>query len=434
MRHAPLPLLCALALATASALPAQIPLDTTALDPAATRRLTSYLDGVVRHGEAAGIVAVVLQHGRVVYAHANGMADIEAARPMTVDKLFRIASQSKAITTAAALTLVEEGRLAMSDPVAKFLPDFATATVGERFDSAGTMRLREVPLAHAITIRELMTHTAGMSYGRESWLEAAYAAQGLGPEAGHGWYFAHKTTDICTAIMPLAHLPLAAQPGSRFVYGYAIDVLGCIVERITGQSLATVIHDRITEPLGMHDTKFCLSGTDATRLATVYSLRGAALTRAPDGPLGQGDYVDGPCTAFAGGAGLLSTATDYATFLEMVRDGGTLNGHRILSPATVSLMTHDAIGSAYRADGDAGFGLGFEVWHNPSAAGRYGAPGQFGWGGAYHSNYWVDPAYDLVAVVMTQLLPADGSTLHDHFRTMVYQTLGPATTSGPPPE
>ncbi|HET9066897.1 MAG TPA: serine hydrolase domain-containing protein [Gemmatimonadales bacterium] len=402
--------------------------------PAARTRLTTYLDGVVARGEAAGIVAVVLQHGRVVYTHATGKADLEASRPMTPDQLFRIASQTKALTTTAALTLVEEGRLALSDPVARYLPEFGGATVGERFDSAGATRWRSVPVAHPITIRELMTHTAGMSYGRESWLQDAYAAEGLGPEAGHGWYFAHKTTDICTAVMPLAHLPLAAQPGSRFVYGYATDVLGCIIERITGQSLATVIAERITEPLGMHDTKFCLPGAEAARLATVYALRGGILTRAPDGPLGQGNYVDGPCTAFAGGAGLLSTASDYATFLEMIRQGGTLHGLRILSPATVALMTHDAIGTTYRADGEAGFGLGFEIWHDPAAVGRYGAPGQFGWGGAYHTNYWVDPAYDLVAVVMTQLLPADGSTLHDRFRTMVYQALGAPTHDGPPPE
>ncbi|HPF60746.1 MAG TPA: serine hydrolase domain-containing protein [Gemmatimonadales bacterium] len=404
------------------------------LDTAAVARLTRYLDGVVARGEAAGIVAEVRQHGEVIYRHATGMADREAGRPMAPRSLFRIASQTKAITTAAALTLVEEGRLALGDPISRYLPAFAGARVAERYDSAGAMRVRTVPVARPITVRDLMTHTAGMSYGRESWLEAEYAARGLGPEAGAGWYFAHKSTDICTAVAPLAELPLAAQPGSRFVYGYGTDVLGCLIETITGQGLAEVVQQRITGPLGMDDTRFCLDARQARALTVVYALQGGTLSRAPDGPLGQGDYVDGPCRAFAGGAGLISTAPDYATFLEMIRRGGTLDGHRILSPATVRLMTHDVLGETYRADGIAGFGLGFEVWHRPARAGRFGAPGQFGWGGAYHTNYWVDPTHELVAVVMTQLLPANGSTLHDRYRTLVYQMLEAPTHDGPSPE
>jgi CubicO group peptidase (beta-lactamase class C family) len=407
-----------------------------AQSPASTAltRLTTYLDGVVARGEAVGIVAEVRQHGRVVYRHATGMADREAGRAMDARSLFRIASQTKAITTAAAMTLVEEGRLALGDPISRYLPAFASARVAERFDSAGQMRMRTVPAARAITVRDLMTHTAGMSYGRESWLQDAYAARGLGPEAGHGWYFAHKTTDICTAVMPLADLPLAAQPGERFVYGYATDVLGCLLETITGQSLARVIADRITGPLGMADTRFCLDAEQGRRLAAVYALQGGTLTRAVEGPLGQGDYVDGPCRAFAGGAGLISTASDYATFLEMIRRGGTLDGHRVLSPASTRLMTHDQLGTTYEADGVSGFGLGFQVWHLPALSGRYGEAGQYGWGGAYHTNYWVDPAYGLVAVVMTQLLPANGSTLPDRYRTLVYQMLDAPTHDGPPPE
>lgn len=410
-------------LGTAGPAVAQLPTRLGGLDSAATGRLTAYLDRTVRQGETVGLVAVVVQHGQVVYRHATGMADREAGRAMTEATRFRIASQSKAITTAAALTLVEQGVLALNDPVSRFLPAFAHATVGERVDSAGDQRVTRVPVDRAITIRDLMTQTAGISYGRERWLEAAYAARGLGPEAGYGWYFAHKDSDICTAVMPLADLPLAAQPGSRFVYGYATDVLGCVLERITGETLADVIHHRITGPLGMQSTGFCLGAAEGKSLAVVYARREDSLTRAAPGPLGQGDYVDGPCRAFSGGAGLVSTADDYATFLEMLRRGGTLHGVRILSPATVELMTHDQIGTRYGRGDAAGFSLGFEVWHDPASAGRYGAPGQYGWAGAYHTTYWVDPAYDLVAVLMTQLLPADGSTLHDRFRTMVYQAL-----------
>jgi CubicO group peptidase (beta-lactamase class C family) len=408
------------------AVPVQATGQAAAVDPAGIGRLTAYLDGVVAEGKAAGIVAVVMRDGQVVYQHATGMADREAGRVMEPGSLFRIASQTKALTSVAAMTLVEEGVLALWDPISRWLPGMAGATVSESYDSSGTAARRVVPVARPITIRDLLTHTAGMSYGGEGWLRDGYAARGLGPAAGQGWYFADKTTDICTAVAPLADLPLAAQPGERFVYGYGSDVLGCIIETVTGQSLAEVIAERITAPLGMTDTTFCLRGSEGARLTAVYALRGGELTRAVDGPLGQGDYLDGPCQAFAGGAGLISTARDYATFLEMLREGGTLRGHRIISSATVALMTSDHLGEVYGGT-TYGFGLGFQVWHDPASVGRYGAVGQYGWGGAYHTNYWVDPAYGLVAVVMTQLMPANGSTLHDRYRTLVYQALGDPT-------
>ncbi len=392
------------------------------VSPAGVEHLTRYLDAVVTGGQATGIVALVLRDGKVVYQHANGMADREAGRAMQMNSQFRIASQTKAITTVAAMTLVEEGRMGLGDPISRWLPAFAHTSVSEAYDSAGVTRHRVVPAKRQITIRDLMTHTAGMSYGRESWLDSTYATRGLGHEAGWGWYFIHKPIDICTAVAPLADLPLAAQPGERWVYGYALDVLGCIIEKESGMSLAQFVRQRITDPLGMLDTKFCLNGREGDRLAAVYALDNGSLTRAPDGPLGQGDYVDGPCQAFAGGAGLISTAADYARFLEMLREGGTLDGVRILSPASVRLMTRDHVGDLYGGDAT-GFGLAFEILEQPGRAGRYGEPGAYSWGGAYHTMYWVDPADHLVAVMMTQLLPANGSRLQDRYKTLVYQML-----------
>ncbi len=392
------------------------------VSPAGAEHLTRYLDGVVREGKAAGIVALVLRDGQVVYQHANGMADREAGRPMAMNTQFRIASQTKAITTVAAMTLIEEGRMGLGDPISRWLPAFAHTTVSEAYDSAGVTRHRTVPAKRQITIHDLMTHTAGMSYGRESWLDSSYAPRGLGHEAGYGWYFIHKSMDICQAIAPLADLPLAAQPGERWVYGYALDVLGCIIEKESGISLAEFIRQRITDPLGMLDTRFCLDGAEGKRLAAVYALNNGTLTRAPDGPLGQGDYVNGPCQAFAGGAGLISTAADYARFLEMLREGGTLDGVRIVSPATVRLMTRDHVGALYRGDA-LGFGLAFEILEQPGRVARYGEPGAYSWGGAYHTMYWVDPTDHLVAVMMTQLLPANGSQLQDRYKTLVYQML-----------
>lgn len=402
-------------------LTAQLPAGRGMLHPDGEARLTRMLDQTVAEGRAAGIVATVLQGGNVVYQHATGMADREANRAMTLDTRFRIASQTKAITSVVIMTLIEEGKMALSDPITRWLPAFANTKVSVPDSATGDRAL--VPLRRAITVRDLLTHSAGMSYGRDAFIADAYAARGLGSEAGNGWYFAHKTTDICTALAPLAELPLVAQPGEDFVYGYATDVLGCLVERITGKSLAAVVQERITDPLGMTQTSFCVAKGNAAEVAAVYALQNGTLTRAPEGPRGQGDYVDGPCVAFAGGAGLVSTAADYATFLEMLRRGGTYNGHRILAPASVALMTHDHLGTVFDPDGVAGFGLGFQVWHTPTLAGRYGEPGQWGWGGAYHTTYWVDPEHELVAVLMVQLMPASGSVLQDRFRTGVYQAV-----------
>lgn len=391
------------------------------VDAGAAGRLRATLDSAAARGEVAGTVVLVMQRGAVVFEHASGLADRERAAPMTPSTLFRIASQTKALTTVAAMILVEEGRMSLSDPIARWIPGFASARVSVPADSGRPGRAL-VPLRRAITIRDLMTHTAGMSYGREPFLDSLYTARGLGAAAGAGWYFAHKDAPMCTNLEPLAELPLAAQPGERFVYGYATDVLGCLVETISGQSLDAFFRERITGPLGMRDTRFCVDDAERNRLATVYARRDGALARAADGPLGQGDYVDGPCRAFSGGAGLISTARDYARFLEMLRRGGTLDGARILSPASVALMVRDHIDPIYRGP-EVGFGLGFEVYSDPPKAGRFGGTGRWGWGGAYYSNYWVDPEHEAVFVFMVQMLPATGVTIRDRFETMAYAML-----------
>jgi CubicO group peptidase (beta-lactamase class C family) len=410
-------LLLAAALALPALLPAQV--QTTA----AAQRLRSYLDRLAADSLVAGTVTVVMQNGGVVFQHASGMADREAGRAMTPTTLFRIASQTKAFTSVAAMILVEEGVMALNDPIAKWIPGFANAMVSVPNDSMRPGR-RIVPVRRPITVRDLLTHSAGMSYGRESWLDSAYASRGLGSGAGAGWYFAHKSQEICAAIAPLAELPLAAHPGERYVYGYGSDVLGCLVEKASGMTLDRFFASRIIEPLGLQHTTFCVAPADRERLAAVYSRRDDKLVRAPEGPLGQGDYVDGPCRAFSGGAGLVSTAGDYARFLEMLRLGGTFRGARILSPASVALMTRDHIDSLYRGP-EWGFGLGFEVLLDPGKAQEYGEPGRWGWGGAYHSSYWVDPEHELVGVLMVQLMPATGSTLQSRFRTLVYSMLPP---------
>lgn len=394
-------------------------------------RLTRYLQQSVDSGAAPGAVAMIARHGRIVYEQAVGMADREAARPMTPATLFRIASQSKAVTSVAAMVLMEEGRLGLDDPVGRYIPAFGATTVLTTADSSG-VRVRRVERARrAITVRDLLTQTAGISYGTDSLVRERYAAEGLGPAAGYGWYFADKREPICASAERLASLPFVAQPGERWVYGYATDVLGCVVERAAGTSLGEFIRDRITGPLGMRDTRFCVPAAERGRLAAVYALEAGRLVRAGDGPRGQGDYVQGPCVSQSGGAGLVSTVGDYTRFLVMLANGGAVGGTRILSPASVALMSRDQVGALYGRPG-LGFGLGFEVVTDPGRAGRLGERGQYGWGGAYHTMYWVDPANDLVAVLMTQILPASGSILHDRFRALVYQAL--VDTPGSPPD
>jgi CubicO group peptidase (beta-lactamase class C family) len=219
----------------------------------------------------------------------------------------------------------------------------------------------------------------------------------------------------------LATLPFVAQPGEAWVYGYNTDILGCIAERASGMSLDELIRTRITGPLGLKDTQFFLPAGQRDRLAAVYaSDADGKIIRAPDGARGQGHYVDGPRRSFAGGAGLVSTARDYARFLEMIRNGGALDGVRILSARTVDLMTTNQVGTLHSSTG-LGFGLGFETTDRYGANGL-DAVGAYGWGGAYGSIYRVDPKEKLVLVLMIQLIP-NRSDIRDRFPTLVYQAL-----------
>jgi len=363
-------------------------------------RIDRLLQRYVDDNRVAGVVALVLRDGQPVYERALGWSDKEAGRRMTPDTIFRIASQRKALTSVAALSLVEEGRLALSTPVSAFIPSFAKTTVEVEKDG----RVTTVPAKRAITVRDLLTHTAGISYGTEAAVAAPYEAKGLGPAAGYGWYTADKDEPICDTMERLGSLPFVAQPGEAWVYGYNLDVLGCVVERASGTSLDRIIASRVTEPLGMKDTHFFLPREQRARLATVYaSGSDGKIVRAPDGARGQGHYVDGPRKSFAGGAGLLSTARDYGRFLEMIRRGGALDGVRVLSPRAVALMTTNQVGGLYRTPG-LGFGLGFETTDQYGANGL-ASVGTFGWGGAYGTTYKVDPEARLVLVLLIQLLP-----------------------------
>ena len=380
-------------------------------------RIDSWLNHYIDQDRIAGAVVVIQQDGVPVYERAVGWSDRESGREMTMETLFRIASQTKAITSVAFLTLFEEGRVGLDDPVSRFIPEFAETTVAV----AGPTGTEIVPADREITVRDLLTQTSGISYGTESGVAPLYQAKGLGPAAGYGWYLADKDEDICESMERLATLPFVAQPGEEWVYGYSTDVLGCVIERISDLPLDEFIRSRVTGPLGMKDTYFYVPTTERSRLATVYSSGpDGRIVLAPEGSRGQGDYVDGPRRSFSGGAGLVSTASDYLRFMEMLRNGGALGDVRILSPRTVRLMTTSRAPNLYSQDGR-GFGLGFEIVDEFGGDGIV-SEGAFSWGGAYSSSYRVDPDAGLVMILLTQTLP-NTTDIRARFPTMVYQAL-----------
>ena len=381
------------------------------------QRIDRILQQYTEDNRVPGVVALVLRDGKPVYEKAFGWSDKEAGRKMTTDTIFRIASQTKAITSTAVLMLVEEGKIGLKEPVGHFIPSFNKTTVAVK-DGA---EVKIVPAKRQITIHDLLTHTAGISYGTDPHVAELYRPKGLGPAAGGGWYTADKDEPICDTMEHLGTLPFVSQPGEAFVYGYNTDILGCVVERASGMPLDQFVRTRITEPLGLKDTRFFLPANEKNRLAAVYATgKDGKYVRAPEGSMGQGSYVDGPRKSFAGGAGLTSTARDYARFLETIRNGGAIDGVRILSPRTVKLMTTNQSGTLH-SDNGLGFGYGFET------VDRYGASGlaevgAFGWGGAYGTSYQVDPKSGMVVVFMEQLMP-NGTDIQQKYLTSVYQAV-----------
>jgi CubicO group peptidase (beta-lactamase class C family) len=381
------------------------------------QRLSDVLQGYVEDGKLAGGVALVARHGKVAYLKAFGQRDRESGSAMQNDTIFRIASQTKALVSVGCMVLQEEGRLLISDPISKYLPEFEDTTVATPKKDGG---YEVVKAKRPITIRDLLTHTAGIGYGYG-------AATDRWKEAGvQGWYFADREEPIGVTVSRVASLPFDAQPGERFVYGYSSDILGALIERVSGETLDDFLQNRVFTPLGMQDTHFFLPRLKQDRLSVVYSVSDAGtLLRAPDpgGGVGQGAYLEGPRKSFSGGAGLLSTAMDYTRFLQMMLNGGEFNGHRVLSPKTVELMTVNHLREIPFGMPGTGFGLGFYVTEDLGDRGLPGSIGEFGWEGAYHSTYWVDPVERLVVVYFTQLNPEKDLDDHGKLRTLIYQAL-----------
>jgi CubicO group peptidase (beta-lactamase class C family) len=394
--------------------PAQV--ETLGFSPARLARLDTAIQATVNQHQLGGAVMYIARDGQTVELKAFGLQDVENKKPMATDTIFRIASMSKAVTTVAALILYEEGRFMLSDPVSKYIPSFAHSVVAvpPLAGSAPDVKYTTVPVEHPITIHDLMRHTSGLTYG-DGLAEADYKKANL-----HGWYFADHDETIGTAIDRLATLPLNAQPGQKWQYGYSTDVLGRLVEVISGLPLDRFIEERITRPLKMVDTSFFLPPGKESRLANVYGIEKGQLVL--EESTEKSDYVHGPRKCFSGGAGLLSTIGDYGRLLQMLLNDGELDGVRILSPKTVQLMHENHTGEKYARDTHA-FGLGFWVNDDPGYYGELVSKGAYGWGSAYYPQYLVDPQEKIVAIFMTQLTPTDGLDLNQRFKVLTYQAI-----------
>ena len=389
-------------------------------------RLDAVMQKAVDDKEVAGVVTLVQRKGHVVQFKAFGMADREKNIPMKTDAIFRLASASKIITSVATMQLMEEGKLLVTDPVSKFIPALTNMTVAVPAPlnaPAGTPPFTLVPAKRQITIHDVLTKTPGIAYASEQ-TQSLYDAAGF-----HQWYFADSTVPMCTMIEKLGKLPAHAQPGEKWLNGYTADILGCVIEKITGMTLWEYEWTHLFQPLKMVDTYFFVPKEKAQRLATVYRPDGTGRLARADGQYteGQGAYIEGqgPGVAFSGGAGLTTTAADFGRFLQMMLNGGQLDGVRIISPATVEFMTATHVGKLYK-NGSMGFGFQVEVTTEPGGADRLGSVGDWGWSGAYFPRFVVDPARQTVSIFMTQLNGYGGggrSGLHDRFLNLVYQAL-----------
>jgi CubicO group peptidase (beta-lactamase class C family) len=371
-------------------------------DPAAVGLSAEGLAGLkpalrklVDDGQIAGGVALIARHGQVAYVEPFGFRDLATRAAMTEDTIFAIASMTKPITCVAAMTLVEGGKLGLDDPVAKYLPELKDLRVLGEAGNDTPEGPAMVPARRPITIRDLFTHTSGLAYGgflsADRRLGRAYDQAGV---QGRG------LRTIAEQVERLAKVPLAHQPGERWTYGLSHDVLGRVIEVASGRRFDEYLQERVFGPLDLRDTSFAVPTAKRGRVATIYrtGLLGGALTPLP---IGYGSE-----TLFSGGGGLFSTARDYARFAQMLLNGGELDGVRILQPESIARMTTNQIGGK-SALGLFKYGLGFGLEMVRPPGGGEPAPARYFWGGLFSTNFWVDPRNDVVAVILTQVLPTN---------------------------
>lgn len=394
-------------------------------DAARLKRLDAYFQRYVDDGRLAGWQIVLTRAGRVVHATTYGVRDRASGAPVEPDTLWRIYSMTKPITSVAAMMLWEEGHFLLTDEISRWLPEFADVRV---FDKGTAVQPYTVPAIEPIRIWHLLTHTAGLTYGfmRTSVVDSLYRAAGFDLHPPKG-------VDLTAACQAWARLPLLFQPGTAWGYSIATDVLGRLVEVVSGQSLPEFFAERILGPLGMTQTRWWVDQPDAHRLATLYLPHPETGLVVPAEELGG--YALAPPTLVSGGSGLISTAADYHRFTQMLLRQGELDGVRLLGRRTIALMTrnhlpggHDLArlnpgGLAETVLDGLGFGLGFAVVVDPLPSRLPSSAGEFNWGGMASTAFWVDPAEEITAMLFTQLVPSSTYPLRPQLRQLVYSAL-----------
>ncbi|MCC4214006.1 serine hydrolase domain-containing protein [Leeuwenhoekiella parthenopeia] len=382
----------------------------------------SYIDSLANEAitekQVPGILALVVRDGKVVYHKAFGQAD-PSGKKLETSSIFRIASQTKAITSTAAMILWERGKFQLDDPIAKYIPEFKDAQVLDSLfpDGSYTSHQADKP----ITIRHLLTHTSGIGYGA---IDGDARFRKLFEDAGIIDGFTTKNITLAENEPKVAKMPLHHNPGERFTYSEGIDVVGYLVELLSGKKLDVFMREEIFEPLAMTDTYFYIPKEKHERLVAVQALENGKWTDAGSNAFYAANYpISGAQTFFSGGAGLSSTALDYAQFLQMYVNGGELNGKRILSPTTVDFILSNQIGNIW-ADQGAGHGLAFKVvGEGASAKGGQGSPDTFEWGGYFNTQYFADPQQKLIGIILKQTLGTNNDQTAWKFRNIVFSSV-----------
>ena len=418
---APLRLFILLLLACPAICPAQV-LQMAGKNPDVNYERLAQIDSVVNKYVAsnwiAGAVTIIVKDGKIIQYKGYGYDDIDSKKPLAKDAIFRIASQTKAVVSVAVMMLYEEGKFFLNDPVENYIPEFKNAMVLEKFNETDST-FTTVPAKRKITIKDLLTHTSGMGYAGigSKEMNAIYAKARIPSGIGE------LNGSLGERMKALAQLPLANQPGQKWTYSLSVDMLGYLVEKLSGTTLEVYLRKKIFTPLGMNDTWFSLPANKHQRLATLYSEDEQQHLIKQTKPL-RGffpDYPNQQTTYFSGGAGLSSTAYDYAIFLQMLLNKGSYNGAQILSPRVVEMMTQNQIGDL--AFGNNKFGLGFEITTEKGASESPKNVGSFAWGGYFGTTYWADPKDKLVCLIMTQQVPNSHRDLAKKFEVLVYQAM-----------
>lgn len=383
------------------------------------QRIDKYLQQETDNGNAAGIAAMIVRNGQVAYYKSFGFNDDAKKQPLQKDAIFRIASQTKAITSTAIMILYEEGKFMLKDPLAKYIPEFANAQVIDKFNFDDTS-YTTVPAKRQVTIHDLLTHTSGIGYAYIGSPQANALYHKNNIHAGIGM----RSGDLATAMKKLGTLPLMHQPGEKWTYGLNTDVLGYLVEVLSGMPLDEFLRTRLFEPLGMKDTYFLLPKEKASRLANLFMPDSTGkLKTYKEGSMGEldGNFPNGSLRYFSGGGGLSSTLSDYAIFLQMFLNKGVYNGKRILSESTVRMMLSNQVGTHNL--GLNKFGLGFLLVSEEDSALSPWNEGSFAWGGAFATTYWADPEEDLICLIYKQIWGDPHGEISEFFKILTYSAI-----------